>query len=1009
MSVAMKVLRRTGQTLVLPGALLLLFYVIGSSLLEEMESSHLQARYLSAVAREIRFAPAAGPSPSIRFPHSGPYDKRLGYEQLPDFIARLGSLDYRITEQARVSPWLADTADFGLFPIYREKTVAGLSLLDAHERPFYAARYPLRTYDRFESIPPLLVDTLLFIENRELLDVNQPTRNPAVDWGRLGKAVSDQALRILDAGHPGAGGSTLATQIEKFRHSPGGRTGSAKEKLRQMASASLRAYVAGEDTRAARQTVVVDYLNSVPLLAKAGYGEINGIGEGLWAWYGRDRGDVDRLLAAPLTEAPTAAQALAFKQALSLMIAQRRPGHYLRGGHDDLIRTTDTYLRLLNSAGVIGPALRDAALAAELHLNQEPLPPSEESYVARKAATALRTTLAASLDVRSLYDLDRIDVAVNSTLDATVQQGITQVLEAIRDPVQARKTGLYGSHMFSAGDDPSRVVFSFTLFERTPGANLLRVQTDNFDQPFDINSGSRLDLGSTAKLRTLVNYLQIIAELHHRYGDLEPAVLATMNGEGRDPLTRWAITWLTGAADRSLPAMLAAALERRYSASPAEVFFTGGGAHTFRNFKPEDNHQVLSVRSAFAESVNLVFVRLMRDVVRYTTATTVGDVDALLDDADNPRRQAYLARFADREGKEFLSRFYAEFRDQPAVQIESRLVRRSGLGVNRLAALYRTLEPAGDLAGFHAFLERQAPDRSWPERALGDAYAKHGADKMSLADRGYVARCHPLELWLAGFLRGKPDATLEEAIAASAEPRQAAAAWLYATRHQEAQNKRIRDQIEYETFLVIGRDWRRLGYPFETLTPSYATAIGASGDRPAALAELVGIIANKGLRLPVVRIEGLRFAAGTPFETRLQHQPGPSERVLPEAVADAVRGALRDVVQDGTARRLRDALRGPDGRPIEVGGKTGTGDHRYDTVAANGTRTSSRTVNRAATFVFFIGDRYYGNVTTYAPEPYADGFRFTSSLPVQLLKSLAPTLTPLLAPKDEVRLVAVRR
>ena len=64
-----------------------------------------------------------------------------------------------------------------------------------------------------------------------------------------------------------------------------------------MASASLRAYLDGEDTLPRRRQIVVDYLNTVPLSAKAGFGEVNGIGDGLWAWYGRDFGEVNRLLA----------------------------------------------------------------------------------------------------------------------------------------------------------------------------------------------------------------------------------------------------------------------------------------------------------------------------------------------------------------------------------------------------------------------------------------------------------------------------------------------------------------------------------------------------------------------------------------------------------------------------------------------------------------------------------------------------------------------------------------
>ncbi len=45
--------------------------------------------------------------------------------------------------------------------------------------------------------------------------------------------------------HSVIGGSTLATQLEKLRHSPEGRTHSPAEKLRQIASATLRSYQDG--------------------------------------------------------------------------------------------------------------------------------------------------------------------------------------------------------------------------------------------------------------------------------------------------------------------------------------------------------------------------------------------------------------------------------------------------------------------------------------------------------------------------------------------------------------------------------------------------------------------------------------------------------------------------------------------------------------------------------------------------------------------------------------------
>src|SRR3546814_3871472 len=116
-------------------------------------------------------------------------------------------------------------------------------------------------YPDFNAVPPLVVNALLFIENRELLNPDTPRRNPAVEWDRLGRAVLGYATGGLLM-PSGPGGSTIATQLEKMRHSPGGRTDTPVEKLRQMVSASMRAYRDGPDTMDERRQLVVDVLNS---------------------------------------------------------------------------------------------------------------------------------------------------------------------------------------------------------------------------------------------------------------------------------------------------------------------------------------------------------------------------------------------------------------------------------------------------------------------------------------------------------------------------------------------------------------------------------------------------------------------------------------------------------------------------------------------------------------------------------------------------------------------------
>lgn len=662
---------------------------------------------------------------------------------------------------------------------------------------------------------------------------------------------------------------------------------------------------------------------------------------------------------------------------------------------------TDSHLRVLTQAGVIEAPLRDAALAQKLAFRDPRSQPTVQPLPTNKGVTLARTRLARMLGV-PLYDLDRLDLRANTTLQHELQESVTAYLQKLADPDYAAQLGLIGERLLTPTSTRS-VRYSFTLFERTPSGNQVRVQTDNTDQPFDINEGSKLELGSTAKLRVLASYLETVAQIHRDYGGMSVAELRKVEVEPLDFILRWGIDYLVASRDRDLSAMLQAAMERRYSASPYESFFTGGGLHTFNNFRKGRQRPPADAAGSPAriDQPALRAPAARPDPPRYLPERREQGAVAGRRQGPAPRR---LPRPFRRQGKPGLpAPLLGQVPRQGRQPAPGDLPRRPASWPVRLAAIHRYLQPQADLASFSAFLRERLPRGSLTDKRAAELYERYGPGKFNLNDQGYVARVHPLELWLLGYLQKQPQATFGEAVAASGAERKEVYGWLFKSRHKNARDKRIRILLEVEAFLDLHQQWKKLGYPFDHLVPSYATALGSSGDRPAALAELMGIIVNDGVRMPTLRLEHLDFALGTPYETRFAPEATLGQRVMTSEVATTLRNALSQVVDAGTARRLQGTFSRPDGAPLVMGGKTGTGDNRLQTFSAGGHVRSSKALNRTATFVFYIGPRHFGTLTAYVDGSESSQFKFTSALPVQVLKGMAPLLRDYLDPRTATR------
>ncbi|UUZ50338.1 hypothetical protein LP420_10745 [Massilia sp. B-10] len=228
----------------------------------------------------------------------------------------------------------------------------------------------------------------------------------------------------------------------------------------------------------------------------------------------------------------------------------------------------------------------------------------------------------------------------------------------------------------------------------------------------------------------------------------------------KDLLSQWGIAYfqnLPKKADRSLTAMLAAAPRPQvFWPARSKASSRAAACTPSATSSKLDDKKIMPVRDALKSSTNLVFVRLMRDVVRYYMFQLPGSSAALLADADDPRRAEYLARFADREGREFMGRFYNKYRNKNAAEAEKVLLASLRPTPVRLATVHRTILPNATVKEFGDFINDNLESKNEvPEDRIARMYEQYSLSQY-VAGRPRLPGHHPPARTVAGRLPARP-------------------------------------------------------------------------------------------------------------------------------------------------------------------------------------------------------------------------------------------------------------
>ena len=499
------------------------------------------------------------------------------------------------------------------------------------------------------------------------------------------------------------------------------------------------------------------------------------------------------------------------------------------------------------------------------------------SYVGQKATQDVRNKLVSLLKLPDLYSLDRLDLSAETSVDTAAQARVTAVLaEALRPNLSALSRA-WSATSCSATATPRKMTWSFVLYERGGDRNYVRIHADSLNQPFDINSGAKLQLGSTAKLRTLITYLTSSASCTTGSRRCRSRDLLRTAASAEDPLTEWAAGYLarTPGPQRCRRCSTRRCSEpirrRRVPSLPAAASRASAISTTWEDDgRPTRRDRLPALDQSGFRPDPARYRQLLHGGERRRRSSGCSAIPT------TRSARPICSGLSNADSRRFLHRFYKDYTGLNGNEAMALLADRTQPVPKRLATVFLSIHPDARLAHL-----QRVPDDALcrkcdlsDRRALGlvsDLFARAAATWpiAAMSPASIRSNCG----WLS-ICRSTPARAWNEILDASAQVRQEAYSWLFKG-NPHKQDTRIRILLEQDAFERIYENWKALGYPFSHLVPSLGTAIGASGDRPDALADLMGTIMNGGVRVPTVTIERLALCRRIPL-TKRRCPPRPS-------------------------------------------------------------------------------------------------------------------------------------